>query len=214
MAWSSSWVHGNATRIEEDTESRNNDPYWVSWMNYGWGFEAQIMPGHSFWFHIPLPTPVYERGVSCDVEEFYLLWRIDNTRVSGGPTSRGRLLYVHLYDGARFITDTVEGHEHNVQGSLGYTGDHLDFESRSVFHPNRPERVRSGLGISFEVTADGYANGGFIPNDNRVVLTVGGAGARYHLNDPPRKITEEDLQKEKLKDVPKVPSGGFRLSDS
>lgn len=183
--WSSSWSHGNAVRIEEPAPKNE----FVTWLNYGWGFQAKIRPGYDFWFHIPLTTPV-DRGTDCLLNEFYLLWSMENF---------GSLNYVHVYDGGTFLTDPNEGYKYSADGHLGYSGDHLDYEHRTVFHPRKPEVVQSGLGISFNVSATVYAEGRFIDFDTPAILTVGGAGARYVLRKKSPPLTEKHVRESELK---------------
>lgn len=160
------YVHGNAAVAE------NRPPDDALKVNYlGWGMEASLVPGHSQWFHIPLPTPVMDNGIRYKMTKFFLLHEV---------TGIGGIQFVHLYHGRDRVAWKYRGKGRAGDGALGGgPGRHLLVDGGSTFELEDPIVLGRGMGISFFVSASAWANGDFIPTANLVRIAVVGAGADY-----------------------------------
>lgn len=159
------YVHGNATVAENRPD---DDVLRVN--HYGWGMEASLVPAHSQWFHIPLPTPVMDNGLRFKITKFFLLYEL---------TGNGVIQYVHLYHGRDREAWKYRGRGQDGNGYIGASGKHLVVDGHSTFELETPLVLSRGLGISFFVSAAAWANGDFIPTANLVRITIAGAGADY-----------------------------------
>ncbi len=80
-----SWVHGNAVKPQ-------NEGYFLSKVNYGWG--ATIQTHGIQWFHFAVPTPVIANGYDTTLQKVFVMF-------STGGTAK--VVSVQLWDGTTKI---------------------------------------------------------------------------------------------------------------
>ena len=161
-----SWIHGHSVVVENPP----SDPGLLSVTHFGWGTVARIRPGKSFWFHIPIPTPVIDKNQRLKLIKFFLLHKI---------SQHGALEFVHLWDGSRKVASRFRNKHSGASDLIRTWGDHLGIDAVSTFELETPAVAGTGFGISFNVTAFEHDGGEFIPFDHPAELMVAAAGGDF-----------------------------------
>ncbi|HEY2912714.1 MAG TPA: hypothetical protein VGK21_05100 [Candidatus Angelobacter sp.] len=158
--FTASWVHGNAV-VVEDPPADDGGLYFFN--HFGWGTQIVIGPGSSRWFHVALPTPVILDAKRLKVIRVFLQLRIERL---------GSLDGADLWDGdtkVATITDFKDKPDVQFPGILTF----------ELFEPLACQR---GLGLSFHLEAQSYANGNFVDDKNAPMFVIGSAGADYDVS--------------------------------
>ncbi len=168
MAIYSSWIHGNALRIETpfsyNVQGEQNGQLVLTPL--GWGANV-VSSGHAVvsWMHLPIPTikePVsfFER---FELVRVFLLFECSEAFVTD----------VHIYDGNVKIAEFAN---RSLQGSF------LSKGVVNTFVLDKPHMLKSGLGLSF-LFKTAIGTGGMNEHIPQGTLVVAAAGAEYETRN-------------------------------
>jgi hypothetical protein len=165
MAISTSWMHGNAVRVESLDQTRPDGSPGGKFVvtPFGWGTEiTAVEPVSQTWLHIPIPTTQVPVG---RYDRLYFL-----SAMLLGRSNFGRIHDVHLYDGhdriREFSSLELAGDFSSPNPSPSY------LPKRNVFTLDQAHAVRTGISLSFLFIAS-------LPGP--VNLTISAAGATFDL---------------------------------
>jgi hypothetical protein len=161
--FTASWVHGNAVVAEDPIVE---DGGMFGFNHFGWGTQIVMRPGFSRWFHIPLPTPVILDGARLKLIRAFIQLHVDRL---------GSLQRLDLWDGDRKVGSTEPISNFKSSPAAQIPG-------HQTFELIEPHVVAFGLGLSFRLSATGYANGNFIDNRDAPMFVIGSAGADYEVS--------------------------------
>lgn len=168
MSISSSWVHGNALRIESPFHfnPRGEQNGQLILTPFGWGAEVSN-EGHPVvsWMHLPIPT-INGRINRFEFEllRVFLLFQCSDASIEN----------VHIYDGHEKVQEFND---------LSLEGGFLAKSSRNTFELKKRHQVKRGISLSFFFKArilTGTGGGGAVPPGK---LLVAAAGAEFETRN-------------------------------
>jgi hypothetical protein len=154
--FTASWVHGSAVVVEQ--QSGINDGLF-SFVHYGWGTQISVRPGSSFWFHIPIPSPVILDGHRMKLSRVFIQWQ-----QTQGYRHSGYIQDVHLYDGQQKIA-AQSARDFKERPAAMIPG-HTTYE---LYQPR----------ASFLLSSQEYKDGHFIEFHEAPLFVIGSAGADF-----------------------------------
>jgi hypothetical protein len=144
MSATTSWIHGNALRVEDPGEYANvRHRGWGSELNYAGPRDDEDGQNLSLrWCHIGVPTPTPVDGVEPELGRIFVLYKTDST-------SDLHITQIDVYDAGNKLGSIPLGYDKAANDWLG-SGDHLNLDKYNQFAPpvNR-YRVQNGIGLSF-----------------------------------------------------------------
>jgi hypothetical protein len=169
MSISSSWIHGNALTIESPIaygpNGNENARLIITPSGPGAWVDCESEGGYGAvsWLHLPIPTisPKVSRFERFELVRVFLLFACSNSSVEN----------VHVYDGHKTI---VEFNGVGGQG-LGLQGNFLVRGPGNTFNLQRPQAVKSGVGLSFLFKAH-------TGRDKSLIVAT--AGAEFQIYSP------------------------------
>jgi hypothetical protein len=170
--FTASWVHGNAVVMEQAPGGIGGSV--LSFDHFGWGTQITMRPNSTSWFHIAIPTPVI-----LDAKRMKLLRVFLQVRQIGGfprsgkfPRAGGGTEDLHLYDAQNLVAKL------SAKVDFNPTPDVM-IEGNETFELRAPREWVFGVGLSFQLSAEGNVGGHFVDDNEAPVLVVGSAGADF-----------------------------------